>query len=293
MGIGCVPKLRSRHSVSQHWTAFLPMCLPKTTWVSMCYDAASKLYSERVNQALSARRRPTRRIHRVNGAAKLWVESEGWSGAPFITAPSTEVRLPSHDHMYLEKFCAFKRRMNLGIQGQEKRERYGRHEHARQMPHRSYVQACSVSVGATVAERLARSPPTKANWVQSPAESPDFRKWESCRTMPLVVGSSRGSSVSPAPSFRRRSISLQSPSSAVKTSVFNISLRAAPYTRAGSEPATHGYGTLPFVRPRFTEGCDGCCLQPDQIECAKALRVHLEPRHFGAETAQAHHAVGY
>ncbi|KAJ8867054.1 hypothetical protein PR048_032916 [Dryococelus australis] len=32
--------------------------------------------------------------------------------------------------------------------------------------------------GAAVAERLARSPPTKANWAQSPAGSPDFRKWE-------------------------------------------------------------------------------------------------------------------
>ncbi|KAJ8895370.1 hypothetical protein PR048_000702 [Dryococelus australis] len=42
--------------------------------------------------------------------------------------------------------------------------------------------------GATVAERLACSPPTKANRVQSPAGSPDFRKWESCRTMPLVGG---------------------------------------------------------------------------------------------------------
>ncbi|KAJ8865848.1 hypothetical protein PR048_033370 [Dryococelus australis] len=61
--------------------------------------------------------------------------------------------------------------------------------------------------GATVAERLARSPPTKANRVQSPAGSPDSRKWESCRTMPLVGGSSRGSPASPAPSFRRRSIS--------------------------------------------------------------------------------------
>ncbi|KAJ8866399.1 hypothetical protein PR048_032242 [Dryococelus australis] len=43
-------------------------------------------------------------------------------------------------------------------------------------------------------------------WVQSPAGSPDFRKWESCLTMPLVCGFSRGSPVSPAPSFRRRSI---------------------------------------------------------------------------------------
>ncbi|KAJ8898237.1 hypothetical protein PR048_003597 [Dryococelus australis] len=56
-------------------------------------------------------------------------------------------------------------------------------------------------VGATVAERLARSPPTKANRVQYPAG-----KWELCRTMPLVGGSSWGSPVSPAPPFRRRTI---------------------------------------------------------------------------------------
>ncbi|KAJ8894034.1 hypothetical protein PR048_006644 [Dryococelus australis] len=55
--------------------------------------------------------------------------------------------------------------------------------------------------GATVPERLTRSPPTKANQVQSPAGSPDFRKWESCRTMPLVSRFSRGSPVSPAPSI--------------------------------------------------------------------------------------------
>ncbi|KAJ8876153.1 hypothetical protein PR048_024062 [Dryococelus australis] len=36
--------------------------------------------------------------------------------------------------------------------------------------------------------------------------TPDFRKWKSCRTMPLVGGFSRGSSISPAPSFRRRSM---------------------------------------------------------------------------------------
>ncbi|KAJ8879181.1 hypothetical protein PR048_019787 [Dryococelus australis] len=47
-------------------------------------------------------------------------------------------------------------------------------------------------IGATVAERLARSPFTKANRVQSPAGLPDFRKWESCRTMPLVGVFSRG-----------------------------------------------------------------------------------------------------
>ncbi|KAJ8885960.1 hypothetical protein PR048_012166 [Dryococelus australis] len=51
------------------------------------------------------------------------------------------------------------------------------------------------------------SPPTMANRVQSPAVSPDFRKWESCQTMPFVGEYfSRGSSVSPALSFRRCSI---------------------------------------------------------------------------------------
>ncbi|KAJ8897119.1 hypothetical protein PR048_002465 [Dryococelus australis] len=38
--------------------------------------------------------------------------------------------------------------------------------------------------GGTVAERLASSPPTKVNRAQSLAGSSDFRKWESCRTMP-------------------------------------------------------------------------------------------------------------
>ncbi|KAJ8869237.1 hypothetical protein PR048_030809 [Dryococelus australis] len=60
--------------------------------------------------------------------------------------------------------------------------------------------------GGTVAKRLACSPPTKANRVQTPAGPPDIRKWESCRTMPLVGGFSRASPVSPASSFRRRSI---------------------------------------------------------------------------------------
>ncbi|KAJ8869160.1 hypothetical protein PR048_030728 [Dryococelus australis] len=53
--------------------------------------------------------------------------------------------------------------------------------------------------GATMAERLARSPPTKTIWVQTPAGSPDFRMLKSCRTMPLVGGFSRGSPVSPNP----------------------------------------------------------------------------------------------
>ncbi|KAJ8895158.1 hypothetical protein PR048_000483 [Dryococelus australis] len=48
--------------------------------------------------------------------------------------------------------------------------------------------------------RLARSLPTKANRVQYPAGSPNFRKWESCRRF------FSGISHFPAPSFRCRSI---------------------------------------------------------------------------------------
>ncbi|KAJ8876828.1 hypothetical protein PR048_021275 [Dryococelus australis] len=78
-------------------------------------------------------------------------------------------------------------------------------------------------LGARVAGRLARSPPTKANRAQSPAGSPEFRKWESCRTMPLVGGPSRRSPTSPAHHSGAAPYSLQSPSSALKTSL----LRAA------------------------------------------------------------------
>ncbi|KAJ8893457.1 hypothetical protein PR048_006055 [Dryococelus australis] len=44
------------------------------------------------------------------------------------------------------------------------------------------------------------------NWVQSPVGSPDFRIWETCRTMPLVGGFSQGSPVSPTLQLRRHSI---------------------------------------------------------------------------------------
>ncbi|KAJ8884350.1 hypothetical protein PR048_016207 [Dryococelus australis] len=64
----------------------------------------------------------------------------------------------------------------------------------------------SRGTGATVAERLACLPPSKANRVQSPAVSPDSRQWGLCRTMPLVGGFPRGSPASPAPAFRCCSI---------------------------------------------------------------------------------------
>ncbi|KAJ8876827.1 hypothetical protein PR048_021274 [Dryococelus australis] len=52
---------------------------------------------------------------------------------------------------------------------------------------------------ATVAERLVCSPPTKAIRVHPARINLDFRMWESCRTMPLVSGFSRGSPASPGP----------------------------------------------------------------------------------------------
>ncbi|KAJ8866353.1 hypothetical protein PR048_032196 [Dryococelus australis] len=76
----------------------------------------------------------------------------------------------------------------------------------RNFNYHTQVEIISRHEGTTVAERLARSPPTKANRGQSPAGSPDFRKWESYWTMPLVDGSSRGSPASSAHSFQRRSI---------------------------------------------------------------------------------------
>ncbi|KAJ8872002.1 hypothetical protein PR048_028342 [Dryococelus australis] len=74
-----------------------------------------------------------------------------------------------------------------------------------------------------VAERLARSPPTKANRAQSPAGSADFRKWESSRTMALIGGFFQGPHVSPPLHSGAAPYSHESPPLALKTSL----LRAA------------------------------------------------------------------
>ncbi|KAJ8875857.1 hypothetical protein PR048_023760 [Dryococelus australis] len=76
---------------------------------------------------------------------------------------------------------------------------------------------------ATVAEPLAHSALTKANRVKSLARSRDFRKWESCWTMPLVGWFSRGFPISPPFHSSTTPYSLQSPSLAIKT----LLLRAA------------------------------------------------------------------
>ncbi|KAJ8880009.1 hypothetical protein PR048_020631 [Dryococelus australis] len=62
-------------------------------------------------------------------------------------------------------------------------------------------------IEATVTERLALLASQQGDPGSIPGRlTPDFRVWESCRTMPLIGGFSRGSPVSPAPSFRRCSI---------------------------------------------------------------------------------------
>ncbi|KAJ8886130.1 hypothetical protein PR048_012339 [Dryococelus australis] len=63
-----------------------------------------------------------------------------------------------------------------------------------------------IEPGAPLWEASRLTAHTLASQVQFPAGSPDFRKWESCQMMPLVGGLSRGSPVSPVPSFRRCSI---------------------------------------------------------------------------------------
>ncbi|KAJ8870175.1 hypothetical protein PR048_029189 [Dryococelus australis] len=67
-----------------------------------------------------------------------------------------------------------------------------------------------------------RSPPTKAKRVHSPVGSPDFRKWESCRTMSLVSGFF-GDIPFPQPLHSGAApYSLQSPSLALRTSLLRV-----------------------------------------------------------------------
>ncbi|KAJ8885904.1 hypothetical protein PR048_012110 [Dryococelus australis] len=62
----------------------------------------------------------------------------------------------------------------------------------------------SVQTAPAVDELFDCLPPIKANWVQFPPGSlPNFRKRESCRTIPLLGGISLRSPVSPTIAFRR------------------------------------------------------------------------------------------
>ncbi|KAJ8883900.1 hypothetical protein PR048_015755 [Dryococelus australis] len=67
-----------------------------------------------------------------------------------------------------------------------------------------------------------RSPPTKANRVQPPAESSGFRKWESCRTMPLVGGFLWDIPFRPPLHSCASPYSLRSPTSALKILLLRV-----------------------------------------------------------------------
>ncbi|KAJ8865991.1 hypothetical protein PR048_033515 [Dryococelus australis] len=66
------------------------------------------------------------------------------------------------------------------------------------------------SCGCVMSERALKEVKTNVchnvNWVQSPAGSPDFRKWESCKMVPLVGGFFSGISRFPTHSFQRHSV---------------------------------------------------------------------------------------
>ncbi|KAJ8872776.1 hypothetical protein PR048_026392 [Dryococelus australis] len=72
-------------------------------------------------------------------------------------------------------------------------------------------RAKHIQLGAAVPQWLGRSPPTTAIRARFPADSlQDFRMWESCKVMPLAGGFSRGTALSPALAFERRSVHVMS-----------------------------------------------------------------------------------
>ncbi|KAJ8893515.1 hypothetical protein PR048_006113 [Dryococelus australis] len=90
------------------------------------------------------------------------------------------------------------------------------------------VRSFSAISYAALKRSLSRLSPAKTNRVQSPTGSSNFRKWESCRTMPLVGEFSRGSPFPPHLHSSAAPYSLQSSASAFKTSLAAISGKAGP-----------------------------------------------------------------
>ncbi|KAJ8881686.1 hypothetical protein PR048_018172 [Dryococelus australis] len=88
-------------------------------------------------------------------------------------------------------------------------------------PHSAAAPGAVKSDVTVIAGWLVYSPPTTVNWARFPARSPpDFRNWESCRTMPLVGGFSQGSPASPNPFI----LTLLHPPIASPTSALNTSM---------------------------------------------------------------------
>ncbi|KAJ8874327.1 hypothetical protein PR048_025173 [Dryococelus australis] len=112
----------------------------------------------------------------------------------------------------------------------------------------------------TTQGRSARSPPTKANWAQSRAGPPDFRKWESCQTMPFGGWVFSRISRFPHPSFRRRStftsITLIGSQDLAVKSRLNLSTHSF-YCRRRFAAVVHGLKTLP-PRPELHKATMEC-----------------------------------
>ncbi|KAJ8870047.1 hypothetical protein PR048_029058 [Dryococelus australis] len=81
--------------------------------------------------------------------------------------------------------------------------------------------------------------------------TPNFYMWESCLTMPLVGGFSRGSPVSPAPSFRRYSIP-QLPSSALKTSMLRVAQISSLTYHTAPSPQTRRAPEMYLIKSNFS-----------------------------------------
>ncbi|KAJ8885720.1 hypothetical protein PR048_011918 [Dryococelus australis] len=116
---------------------------------------------------------------------------------------------------------------------------------------------------AALAERLACSSPTHAIRAQSPAGSPDSRMWESCRTMPLVGGSSRVSPVSPPFYSGASPYSPQSPPSALKNSLSRADQISSlplcmPYKIPSSNMAGYTFCQTPSTQVCGSVASAGC-----------------------------------
>ncbi|KAJ8871311.1 hypothetical protein PR048_027628 [Dryococelus australis] len=152
---------------------------------------------------------------------------------------------------------------------------------------------------AAVAEQLACSPPTKAIWVQSLAGSPDFRMWESCRTMPLVGVFVRGSPVSPTLHPGDALYSHQSSSSSLKTTLharragillpcYSWQLYSARPVAAWNRLITSRRGSCTTSRPQL------CTSSPSglqsQLQVRLGRRVQRSKKSLLTRTVKMHFA---
>ncbi|KAJ8875056.1 hypothetical protein PR048_022946 [Dryococelus australis] len=134
--------------------------------------------------------------------------------------------------------------------------------------------------------------------------APDLRMWESCRTMPLVGGSSRGYHVSPALSFRSTPYSPQPPSSALKTSIVSLDRRKNKVIRPVAMINLHmaeGYNAIPEVdRKQLFQKCLIYLEQPEMKQSHVSMKQSHVSRTPASRTAsltcnvlRRHSAISY